>query len=745
MVQSLCSDTKIHVDTIDKPLFVNHKNKKKRSHHVASTSFTIPLCELSFPQGFVGKKQQSKIFKKKCTPDGLADNMNFRWLLILICFLLSPLILPAQTSQFFVQQGLFHYELQEYDEAIRNFETALRFPNPGRDLYVYLVSSQLLNQNADEAINIAREGLQEYPDFLRLRVMKGEALIQTDLKRAIPLFEEVWKNMEQSGITEQDGIRKEDVGRYISRLYQQVAAEAFEANNFRVAANFYHNALPYDPQEIQIHNNLAYVLIQLEEWGEADRAIKTGLRRFPGSENLLLMQAQVHEQQENSDALMITLREWYETDPSNMNRAVLYGRSLLNANRANEANIFFMEKIEAHPRERILYETLLEMNRQRFNSSGILEVLRMKMEQFPGEMKIEEEYGLELITVQLYEEANAWFDSLAMAYNEPEFGRLAAHAWLFDEEYERAETEYRKQLERWPGDLSLMGDFGRVLIKNGRTDEAIEVLRAVLEKQPNDYLQYLYAGLLPSSPEKEGAIALLSGTIYQGRVAWMLIKESDSNLRRTDAEELSDVLMSMLRFVEKRQTIVQKEAQIGLEVFRSSTPPLFQTATELRESSREVRELLDAVRSRLRFDDALLVLNRALKSYPESALLLHHKGVLWIENGDLEEALAYLSEAATLEPAQWETHFYLGNIYRETEQFDRAVLSYERVIAIDPENRQAYRSLINIHQINGKMDQLSNRWLQRYQHQMQNDLLREFLVEALHRSERFEEAREVMR
>jgi len=289
-----------------------------------------------------------------------------------------------------------------------------------------------------------------------------------------------------------------------------------------------------------------------------------------------------------------------------------------------------------------------------------------------------------------------------------------------------------------------MGDFGRVLIKNGKTDEAIEVLRAVLKKQPNKYLQYLYTDLLQSSPEKEAAAALLSGTMYSGRVAWMMIKESDKNLLRTDAEELSTVLTEMLRFVEMRQTLVQKEAQTGLETFRASAPPLFQTATELREASREVRELLDTVRSRFRFNEALFVLNNSLLKYPESALLLHHKGVLYFENGDFEEALTHLTEAATLEPGQLETHFYLGNLYGETGQFDRAVLSYERVIAIDPENRQAYRALIQIHRDNGSMDQLSSRWLQRYQHQKRNELLREFLVEALHRAERFEEARAVL-
>jgi len=741
---------------LPKPDKKGHEGTKSRRIHKVYSSVFILLRVLLCHRVFVVKRHTVKIFDygfshltggQETYLSTIFKSFRNKYLfriLSIFFLLLIPAILPAQSSHYFTQQGLLHYELKEFDEAIHHFEMALQYPNPQRDLYTYIMSSHLLNGDTEKAIRWADEGLDEHPEFLRLKVMKGEALIQADVRQAIPVFEEVWDELKRTDSGQMDGIQAETIRQYISRLYQQLAAESFERGDLRSAAGSFERAGGFDQQDVHVHNNLAYIFILLEEWEKADDVIKSGLKRFPQSENLLLMQARIHEQFENSDELLHTLKTLYETDPSNMNRAVLYGRALLSSNRANDANTFFRDKLETYPRERILYETLLDMNRQRFNQSGVLEVLRLQMEQFPGEMELEEEYGLELITAQSYDEANAWFDSLAVAYEEPEFGRLAAHSWLYDEDYEPAETEYRKQLARWPDHTIMMGEFARVLARNGKDEEAKSVLSSFFEKGEDESLRYLYATLNQSDSVRESIIEPLNETMYKGRAEWMMMKHSAENLPKADISGLSETLIDMLRFVENRQKIVQGEAQAGLEDFRSAVPPLFQTATELKEAGEEIREMLEIVRKRLPFDATDKILADALAVYPESALLLHHKGVLYYENGKHEPAKKILLEAAGLETKQKETHLILGRIYRDSGQFDEAVLSFERVLSLDPENRQAYRSLIRIHQENGKMDQLSSRWMQRYQHQKRNAVLREFLVEALHRAERFEEARSVL-
>lgn len=657
---------------------------------------------------------------------------------------LSSFPSPNPTFQNILEQGLHQYDRQEYIEAIRYFEMALQYPDPPRELYMYIVSSHLMAGNFEQAGRMADQGLDEYPGSVRLKAMKGEALIHIDIMQAIKVFEQVWNAMEEAQADQLEDVQKDVIRRYISRLYQQTASESFTEGDLSAAAGFFEQAKRMDRADMSNHVNLAYTLIQRNEWNKAQTAVMDGLHRFPESWELLMMQAQIYEHQENMDALLETLERLYRADPSDMERAVMYGRALLGANRAMEADTFFREKIRTNPQERILYETLLDLNRDRFNQTGILEVLRLKMKQFPGEVELEEQYGMELLSARNFDKAHAWFDSLAVAYGNPEFGRLAAHTWLFDEDYDAAERACRTQLDRWPEHTGMMGELGRILARIGKDDEAREVLRTVLEKQDDPGLRYLYGALTPAGPEREDILEPLMGTLYEGRARWLLLAGPGPQRLGALTSELSEILIGMLGFVEQRQMEVRKEAQTGLDGMRAVTPPLLQTVTELDEVGKEVRTLLGDVRAHLPFEASSNIINEAMAVYPESALLMHHKGALYFEHEMAEPAKEYLLEAAEREAKQKETHYLLGQVYKKLNNFDQAVLSFERVIALDPENRPAYRALIRIHQQHGNMEQLGDRWLQRYHFHKGNEVLREFLVEVLHRADRFDEARAVL-
>src|SRR5690625_5714568 len=68
-----------------------------------------------------------------------------------------------------------------------------------------------------------------------------------------------------------------------------------------------------------------------------------------------------------------------------MEMVLLYGKALLHTNQADKASQFFWERIREFPEQKILYRTLIDINRQRFNQAGLLEVLRLKKKQFPDE------------------------------------------------------------------------------------------------------------------------------------------------------------------------------------------------------------------------------------------------------------------------------------------------------------------------------------------------------------------------
>ena len=159
--------------------------------------------------------------------------------------------------------------MKEYEDAIYNFEKALQFQNPSQEVYVYLTSSHLLNNEPEKALVSAEEGLKEYPEFLRLSMMKGEALIQTDIEKAIPVFEEVRDAVRQSGNRDLNGIRLETVENYLGRVVQQAAITAFQKEDFDRAVFHYKHARKLNPDSLSIHNNLTYILTLAGKMGRS--------------------------------------------------------------------------------------------------------------------------------------------------------------------------------------------------------------------------------------------------------------------------------------------------------------------------------------------------------------------------------------------------------------------------------------------------------------------------------------------
>jgi len=264
-----------------------------------------------------------------------------------------------------------------------------------------------------------------------------------------------------------------------------------------------------------------------------------------------------------------------------------------------------------------------------------------------------------------------------------------------------------------------------------------------LSNQNNYKIRIEYAELLEDFSVKEKVLKPLNQTVYAGWANWMLLKDQQLGTI-TEKSVYLEALIDFIELYESRQQLTQEEVQYGLNHLRTKQPPIFQTAAELQEISEELEEMLFTISKRLSFEDALEVLETGLAEFEESALLHHQKGLLFHQHDKPEPALESFEHAAQIEGTSEETHLYLGHIYAGLNRFVDAVLSFERVLTLNNRNEEAYRSLIRLHQKNGELDQLCSRWLGRYNHQKENPVLREFLIDALHRANQFEEARALL-
>ena len=66
------------------------------------------------------------------------------------------------------------------------------------------------------------------------------------------------------------------------------------------------------------------------------------------------------------------------------------------------------------------------------------------------------------------------------------------------------------------------------------------------------------------------------------------------------------------------------------------------------------------------------------------------------------------------------------------------------MVSINPRNAEAYDHLIDLHQRENNLDELCDVWMSRYRANSRNDVLKEHLIESLHKAGRYEDARQIV-
>lgn len=91
-----------------------------------------------------------------------------------------------------------------------------------------------------------------------------------------------------------------------------------------------------------------------------------------------------------------------------------------------------------------------------------------------------------------------------------------------------------------------------------------------------------------------------------------------------------------------------------------------------------------------KLEEAKQVYLQILSHVPQHTNTLAMLGVVFQQQGDLEQAIAYITQAIALNPLIPEWHNNLGNMYEASQRFDDALASYDQAIALRPQYEEAY-------------------------------------------------------
>jgi|GEM_PF-2446006 len=679
------------------------------------------------------------------------QSAGYIWILWLASLLLFANPAAAQVASYDLSSGIDFYRQGQYQKAIKTLRSALNQDSTNSQAYLFLAYSYLKTKDYKKLVKIASRGLKHNPDHIRLMMLKAEGYYHIDYEKSFDIYRQVKKKIGEAPAHQIDGIRLEQVDAALGRLYQRKANDFYEKGRLEKSISNYRKARSFSPDSLSIQNNLAYTLIKAKKWKQAIDVLESASRRFPLNKSLLLMKGQAYRKTKQYDKMTEAYHQLYKMDPTNVDYGLTYGQALLISNQAQKANTFLHHLIKEHPDNKRIYQALKRMDTQRYNFKAKRNILKIQRQNFPDDKKIALELAQTNILLKKYEKARQIYDSLATATKLPVYRLQSARTWLYskDKNLEKAASVYQSLVEKYPDDIQILIESALVLRKAGNIKRAQQLYQRSFEQgkdpraafalmeifnQQHDTTQVLHYASKLKDTEYAGI-----GLLYQLKYGSVKF-DSDEAVEKTEQA----VELMLRRFKSVKQQVVHHAKRIKKGDYFSK-PSVLQSQQELSHIGQYIDQWYTYLATNFSYQKANSVLDDALSVFPSSSKLYFFEGKLAIQHEDITKGIHSLKRAVGLGAKNANVQILLGDAYDQQGKARSAVLSYEQALTFDQKNEEAYRKLVAVSQKYGKLNTLCERWLKRYRNNKENGVLREYLIEALQKADRFQEANKIIK
>lgn len=634
-----------------------------------------------------------------------------------------------------IQQG-------DYTAAIDRLETLIAQDSLLMQAYPLLGSSYLAIRQPVLAEETAERGLHHFAGMPFLLWIKAEALMQQgQLKKAIEAYRDVGKH--NGGAISDDKIKSR-----LGLAFQGLGGQYFRQKNYEQAEKYLLKSRGLMPDSLASYSNLGLLYMKQKKWSQALDVIDTGLEHFPDNEDLMRMKASVLYQSRDYGGVIAEYKKLYRQHPDDLDTALAYARLLLAGGEAKKANTIYDRLLKAHPDNRKIYESLVDFFDVRYDMQAKRAALRKMRRQFPGDpdilLRIADTYEKE----EKWDQARAVYDTVRTLRGSSRSLKLSvAETYLAQDSLEAASAVFEKLLRNSPDDEDLLLRQGALLEKMGRWKAAGEVYQHLVKVSAGSEG---YSGLGRSylkRDEPDRALEAFSQALARdSRDPADYLQAARLNLsmgaRQKAYDQGVEALKRALKAVQESQQTVKGslEGNGSLKAMKGAES----SVEALKQNDRLARESFGFVSDNFQQDKVEVLLGQLKETYPNSGRLLFLISGYYLDRDDTGRAIPMLKEAVRLSPAIAGAHKALARYYERSGRPVQAIQSYERALSANPDFAEAYQGLIHLYRKQGELDTLCDRWLARYRANKRNKVLKEHLIEALHKAGRFEEAEKLI-
>ena len=649
-------------------------------------------------------------------------------------------VLQAQIMDSRLDQAAMHLERGSPGEAASLLTALLEEGN--RALAVYEMLGESLLQLGEDlnARQVLQSGLERYPGAPVLRFHLARSLQSREPEKALDILREL-----ETDLRDDPGdvaVSAADIRWYRGQIYSLMGGYYLESGRFEESASSYRQARRLLPDSVSVHQRLAVSLMRAGDFNAALEETEESLFFFRSDPVLQRLRIQALLELGERKKAIRYLGELMESEEDQLELAVTYGRLLIEDQQIDRAAEHFEALLQRYPRNRDLYQSLLDLNRNHLNFDGQAELLRRMITEFPGD----DDIALDLAGVYMLQgetdNAIALYDSLIATGSEPlPLLRRKTALLMRSERYDEAYASLLP-FEHIPGAAF---ELAYAAYRDQKPEEALNHINRHLLEHATDYAALNLLGRLHEDLSRSEA----AGEAY--------IRAYRAGSDTPDAilaysRQLPNGLRADTLFHGIRKNVEQLSVwriQLSFEsqaVLRGGTPSAFvdpyPVSEQVRDREAGVEKLVVELTGLAGTAETSGLLQPIARNHLANTPFLLLTGSLHEQAGFSDRARELYTGAISAAARQPGPHLALARLSEREGDTAGALLWYERALGVSPEP-EIYSALIRLHREAGTLDTLCDRWLVQYRSERAAPELRTHLIEALHKAGRFEEAREI--
>ena len=528
----------------------------------------------------------------------------------------------------------------------------------------------------------------------------------------------------------------------VQQAYQNftMAAIALNQGESEKARAYLESAIQKDPGSIYLHQKMALLLKELNQYAEALTYAQKALDLDPSNTISIILAGDLYALTGNDDLAVENYRKILNMEPDNQRIRLLLTTILVRAHHLQEAldqlNMLIQENPELVVAHYYRGRINLEMNRYTEAEKALGDALRLNERLEPALFDMATLYQMtdrEGDAVRTYEKLVELYPD-----NIPARERLVA---LYSKQglKEKSEGQVKEiQKHSTPGAPERQA-LGLIYLRQGRIEDSIAELEMIVNAWPDDdKSRYYLATAYEEINDIESALKHFRGIPSESKyfinaqihIAHLLTtKENfDEAIQvlenaMTLGEEKIELYLMLASVYEAKEAYDKAIAAIqeGLKLDDRNIDLIFRLGILLDKtgakdaSIEQMQKVLridpnhaDALNyigytyaeQGIRLDEAMALIKKALGIRPESGYIMDSLGWVYYKKGDYDNAIRHLENAVKLTPDDPTINEHLGDAYLKMKDYKNALTYYQKALSLgSPTEKQLKEKIIDVEEL----------------------------------------------